>query len=213
MRQVERLTPVLLLLCCCVGCHVMMYPFARAFGGAKESELEVSRQAFAAMKTEIRGGSVVVFPTLVTNLGAQQLWDTDGANGAAEFLRRELSASTSPTSEIPGVPFEPIGGNELRYETHRGRTYAAWVGSRHPAGDRFVFTEVVRDAAGGTILGGLVFVVDASGRIAYSRHYDSHWFDPASMPSVDVFLEWMLKEFLEDLGKEPTEIFPPYGVG
>ena len=87
----------------------MMYPFARAFGGSKESELKVSRRAFAAMKTEIRGGSVVVFPTLVTNLGGKPLWDTDGTNGTAEFLRRELSASTAPTSEIPGVPFEPIG--------------------------------------------------------------------------------------------------------
>jgi len=205
--------PVLLLLSGCVGCHAMMYPFARAFGGSKESELKVSRQAFAAMKTEIRGGSVVVFPTLVTNLGGKPLWDTDATGGVAELLRRELGPSTASTSAIPGVPFEPIGGNELRYETHRGRAYAAWVGSQQPAGDRFVFTEVVRDAAGATILGGLFFVVDASGRIAYSRHYDSHWFDPASMTSVDVFLEWMLKEFLEDLEKEPTEIFPPYGVG
>ena len=213
MRQVERWLLVVLLLWCCVGCHAMLYPLALAFGGAKESELKVSRQAFAAMKTEIRGGSVVVFPTLVTNLEGKPVWDTDATSGAAEFLRRELSPSAVPTSEIPGVPFEPIGSNELRYETRRGRAYAAWVGSHHPAGDRFVFTAVIRDPTGATILGGQFFVVDASGRIAYSRHYDSHWFDPASMPSVDAFLEWMLKEFLKDLGKEPTEIFPPYGVG
>ena len=213
MRQVGRMLLVFLLLSCCVGCHAVLYPAARAFGGAKESELKVSRQAFVAMKTEIRGSSVVVFPPLVTNLGGTPLWDTDATGGAADFLRRELSPSAAPTSEIPGVAFDPIGGNELRYETRRGRAYAAWIGSRHPAGDRFVFTEVVRDAAGTTIVGGLVYVVDGSGRIAYARHYNSHWFDPASMPSVDAFLEWMLKEFLKDLKKEPTEIFPPYGVG
>jgi hypothetical protein len=33
------------------------------------------------------------------------------------------------------------------------------------------------------------------------------------MPSIDVFLEWMLKGFLKDLEKEPTDVFPPYGVG
>ena len=213
MRHVERVLLVVVLFSCCVGCRAMLYPAARAFGSPKESELKVSRQAFAAMKSEIRGGSVVVLPTLVTNLEGEPAWDTDATNGVAEFLRRELSPLAVPTAEIPAVPFEPVGGNELRYETRRGRTYAAWIGAQHPSGDRFVFTEVIRDSAGTTILGGLFFVVDASGRIAYARHYNSHWFDPASMPNVGVFLEWMLKEFLEDLGKEPTEIFPPYGVG
>ncbi len=191
----------------------MLYPAARAFGGPKESELKTSRQAFEAMKKDIRGGSVVVLPTLVTNLGGKPVWDTDATSGTAAFLRRELNPLAVATTGSPDVLFDPIGRNQLRYETRRGRTYAAWVGSRNPSGDRFIFTEVIRDAAGSRIVGGLLFVVDASGRIAYARHYNSQWFDPASMPSVDAFLEWMLKEFLKDLGKEPTEIFPPYGVG
>jgi len=213
MRRIERTLLVALCLSCCVGCHAMLYPLARAFGGAKESELKISRQAFAAMKTEVRGGSMVVFPTIVTNLGGEPAWDTQVTEGAVEYLRRELAPSAVSTSEVPDVPLQPIERNQLRYETHRGRAYAAWVGSRHPAGDRFVFTEFLRDSAGTTMLGGQIFVVDASGRVAYARHYNSHWFDPASMPSVEAFLEWMLKGFLKDLEEEPTEIFPPYGVG
>jgi len=213
MRHVGRLLLAVLLLSSCLGCHAAAYPLARAFGGAKESELKVSRQAFAAMKTEIRGGSLVVFAPLVSTFQGEPLRDAEATGGAVEFLRRELTPSAAPATETPDVPFEPMGHNQLRYENRRARLYAAWVASRHPAGDRFLFTEVLRDAAGATILGGQIYVVDASGRVAYSRHYNSHWFDPASMPSITAFLEWMLGEFLKDLEKEPTEIFPPYGVG
>jgi hypothetical protein len=213
MRRAGGLLLVLLLVSCCTGCRAMLYPAARAFGVPKESEMKVSRQAFAAMTAEIRGGSVVVFPTLVTDFGGKPVWDTEATSGAAEILRRELCPSAVATTEIPGVPDQPLERNELRHQTRRGRAYAAWVASRRPSGDRFVFTEVYRDPATTRIVGGLIFVVDASARLAYSRHFDSHFFDPASVPSIDAFLEWMLKEFLGDLQRKPTEIFPPWGVG
>ena len=213
MRYLGLLLLVLLLLSSSAGCSVLLYPAARAFGGAKESELKVSRQAFAQMKTAICSGSVVVYAPMVVNFQGSPTWDSDAAASAVEFLRSKLSPSAAPASETPDVPFEPMGSNQLRYENQRARLYAAWVGSCHPEGDHFVFSEIMRDPAGATILGGQIYVIDATGRIAYSRHYNTHWFDPASMPSVRAFLEWMLKGFLKDLKEEPAEIFPPYGVG
>ncbi len=208
-----RLSLILLALLCTVGCQMMMYPVARAFGGAKESELKICRQAFMEMKTDIHSSSVVVFTPLVSNLKGKPVWDADAVKSAVELLRRELSPSVISTTEIPDIPFEPMGHNQLRYENKRAHHYAAWVSSHHPAGDRFLFTEIVRDETGATILGGQIYIVDAAGRIAYSRHYNSHWFDPASMPSVDAFVKWMLNSFIKDLEKDPLEIFPRYGVG
>jgi hypothetical protein len=213
MRHPERLLLILLLVLCCVGCQALLYPFARAFGGRKESELEISRQAFAEMKTNIHQSSLVVFSPLVSNLQGEPLRGSDASTNAVEFLQRELSPSVAPATENPDIPFEPMHHNQLRYETQRGRIYAAWVGSHHPAGDHFLFAEIIKDAAGHEIVGGQLFVVDAAGRIAYARHFNSHGFDPASMPNVNAFLDWMLKMFLQDLEEDPLVMFPRYGVG
>ena len=213
MKHFGRFLLALFVLLSAIGCRMILYPAARAFGGAKESELKVCRQAFSEMKTNIKGGAIVVYPPMVVSFNGDPSWDSNSAAGPLEFLRREVSPSTVLSPEPPDVPYEPMLKNQLRYENQRARLYAAWFGEHHPAGDYFVIAEIVRDSTGNVILGGQIYIADSSGRIAYSHLYNTDWFDPASTPTIDSFLQWMLKRFLKDLEKEPTEIFPPFGVG
>jgi hypothetical protein len=195
------------------GCEALLYPAARAFGGAKESELKVSRQAFADMKPGIRSGSIVVYDPIVATFQGNPSWDRNAATAAVEFLRREVNPSADLASENHDISFEPIGKNQLKYENQRARLYAEWVGQRHPPGDYLIFSEILTDSTGETIVGGQIYIIDAAGRIAYSRHYNSHWFDPAKMPDTEAFMTWMLNVLLKDLNRDPKEVYPPYGVG
>ena len=189
-----------------------MYPFARAFGGEKESQLKISREAFAAMKAGLEAGSVIVFAPLVVR-GGDKAWDPETARHEVATLQRILLPKAALASQTPEVPFEPMGANQLRWVRDRGRLYAGWVGTTRPAGDYFFFTEVLTDGNGARILAAHLYVVDASGRLAYESLANSHHFDPGSFRDAGGMIDWVLERFKKDLQEEPTEIFPPYGVG
>ncbi|MCA9784303.1 MAG: hypothetical protein KC518_12035 [Candidatus Cloacimonetes bacterium] len=213
MRPFNRWLLLLLLLSTSAECSVLLYPLARAFGGAKESELRVSREAFSLLKTEIKGSSILVFTPQTSRGDSAANPDTLACQAAVAFLQRELSPLARAEWEIPDIPFEPMGHNQLRHATRSDRLHARWVREHSLSGDRFVFIEILRNKAATMVIGGQICIVDRAGRIAYSRHYNSHQFDPTVMTSTVRFTDWMLTRFLEDLTKDATEIFPPWGVG
>jgi len=153
------------------GCRPMMYPAARAFGGPKESELKRIRPAFAALKTQARVGAVVVYRPLVVKTG-QPSWDDGAGTLLVEAMHQDLAPRATLAPDAPDVPFEPMGHNQMRYLWKRARGYASWVGSRHPAGDYFVFTELLTDEKGERVLGAQCYIVDASGQIAQRALFD-----------------------------------------
>ena len=190
----------------------MMYPLARAFGGPKESELKKIRPAFAALETQIRTSAVVVYRPLVVRAG-QPSWDDGAGTLLVDALHRDLAPRAALASDAPDVPFEPMGHNQMRYLWKRAPGYASWVGSRHPAGDYFVFTELLTDEKGEEVLGAQCYIVDARGQIAHARLWNSHWYDPATLRGLGPFLDWMVRALSEDLTEDPVTQYPPYGVG
>lgn len=194
------------------GCAMMLYPIARAFGGASESQLAISRKACADMKTAIVTGPLFVSPTLVFRAW-KPAFETGAAGMVVERLRRDVNTNAELIGETPAVTETVHGGNQLRYMNARGRAYAAWVAAKKAPAGHWVFTEIIANREGTEVVGGYCWVIDASGRIAYNRLFNSHFFKSPSLPGFDAFLDFVMKTFVRDLAREPIELFPKWGVG
>jgi len=190
----------------------MIYPAARAFGGMKESELKKCRAAFAVMQEKIHTGTVVVYPALVVK-GGMPSWDAEGARRLSAILQSENSLAAAVAPQEPGVPFEPMKRNQLRYLNERALAYAAWTRAQPRTGDYCWFSEIFMDAQGNEVYAIQVYVVEAEGAIPYARLANSHHFGPTPLREVSGALRFMVKLFLNDLEKDPLHIWPKYGVG
>lgn len=212
MRNVSRIAIVALLGLPLMGCSLMVYPAARAFGGMKESELKKCRAAFAVMKEEIRTSTVMVYPLLVVKGGVPS-WDAVGARQLSAILESENHLAASVAPQKPGVPFEPMKRNQLRYLNERTLAYAAWTRAQPRAGDYCWFSEIFMDAHGDQVYAIHIYVVDAEGAIPYARLANSHHFGPTPVREVSGALRFTVKRFFKDLAEDPLRIWPKYGVG
>jgi hypothetical protein len=200
--------PLLLLLSLgLVGCKPLLYPVARAFGSPSEGELARCRRAFERLKARESASRVVVYP--VSDPRGR------GLEGATEAAARtvEILGSTGCRSaaEVPPVPPLPLGSNQMRYVWNRAHAYEAWVRQARPAGDFFLFLEVMQ-APSGEVMGCHIYVVDASGQIAYTRLMNSHHFGN-TLSGPTAACERLSRQLLLDLKKPANQVFPPYGVG
>lgn len=196
------------------GCKAMAYPLALAFGGPTEPELKKIRPAFATLTTHARTGAVVVYPPLVIKLkGGDHAWDEGAGPRLVAALQRGVAPGAALAPAVPDTSFEPMGHNQMRFLWKRARGYASWVESRRPAGDYFVFTELLTDAQGEKVFGAQFYVVDAQGQIAHTQLWNSHHFDPAALSGIGAFLDWMARDVVKALERDPLTQYPPYGVG
>lgn len=110
----------------------------------------------------------------------------------------------------PDVPAPQFGHNQLRYMWERGAQYATWRHAQPSSGDYWLGAEVW--GHGGKVDAIQVYVLDATGQIAYCRLFNSHHFGDLPMETAEV-LDLIARTLAEDLKKKPEQIFPPYGVG
>jgi hypothetical protein len=171
--------------------------------------------ALVSLLSPLRAGTEVLLYPLARAFGGpsenQAVWRQD----LAKALRREIGsksgAKIGAPETTPVVNPTDFGHNQLRYLWSRAAEYGKWVKSTHPAGDYVLFTEVfARDGKVGAIH---VFVLDTSGQLAYCRLFNSHQFGPNLTSQGDEAILLIVKHLFDDLTKEPTKIFPPYGVG
>jgi hypothetical protein len=193
------------------ACAPMMYPLERAFGGPKESELKQVRLAFTALKTQARNGAVVVYRPMVVRAGNPS-WDEPAGVLLVDALHTELATKAVLASAVPGVPYKAVGNNKFRHFWNRAALYAAWVKAQHPAGDHFMFTELLADPAGGRVFGAYCYIVDATGQIAFAHVWSTQSF-AQSQTSLGPFLGSLASNITSVLAMDPLRLFPPYGVG
>ena len=192
------------------GGEILLYPLARAFGSPPESELARCRQAFRGLQSDLGKSRVVVAPVYFVD-SPHRSWRPD----MAEMICREARTHTGATFEVaaarPKVSTAKLGHNQLRYLWDRASEYSVWVKAARPAGDYICLAEVWgRDGKVGAIH---VFVFDSSGQVAYCRLFNSHHFGDNLALAGDDAIRLIVKSLFEDLQREPTRIFPPYGVG
>ena len=194
------------------GCTAMLYPMALAYGGATESELKRSREAFVELR-----GTIAMAPLFVAQTGVIRDWEpafeAEPARMALARVREAVSPGAELEREVPVVPEIAHGKNQLRYANQRGRAYAAWVASKKAPSGLWLFTEILANREGTEVYGGYAWIVDAAGRIAYERHFNSHTFGKPSLPGIGPFLDLVVQVFVSDLERDPMELFPKYGVG
>jgi len=192
------------------GSPILLYPLARAFGSPSESELARCRQAFQGLQTRLGSSRVVVAPVYFVD-GPRRRWRPD----LADAITRELGAQTGANLEVaaapPAVAPAELGHNQLRYLWHRAADYSGWVKAAHPAGDFVCCAEVW--GFHGKVAAIHIFVLDASGQVAYCRLFNSHQFGNNVPLESDDAVRLMVKTLFRDLKREPTKVFPPYGVG
>ena len=198
------------------GPELLLYPFARAFGGPSEAELVKCRAAFARLRTELPTSDLVVHPVLVRSGGSSQddpeAWRTDLAHDLSTALRSEgVGAGFEVRASVASVGRTPFGRNQLRYLWSRAAEYGRCLRASHPPGEYFLFVEVFgRGDAVGAIQ---VFVYDSAGQLAYCRLFNSHHFGNRLPRAGDGALRLVARRLREDLRLAPEEMFPPYGVG
>jgi hypothetical protein len=199
------------------GTEVLLYPLARAFGGPSESQLVKCREGFRHFQADFTTHPIIVEPVLSRPDYAasdhRPAWLPDMAMGLAAALHRFALPGMVPILElettVPAVPATKFGHNQMRYLWSRGAGYAKYVQSAHPARDYFLFTEIY--AFGEYVSGIQVYVVDGSGQLVYCRLFNSHHFGD-HLPRKGAN-RWIARHLFEDIGKQPEEVFPPYGVG
>lgn len=207
----SRLLLLLLLLPVMQGCKFLLYPAARAFGGPSEGELKRCRTAFDRLKAGRANHRLKLYPT-VDPLGRWKQGYPETPDVLAQQLRVTGWQSCSITTTLPGVEPTPLGHNQMRYSWNRARAYGAWVASAHPEGDFHLFTEVLSHPSG-AVIGIHLYVVDASGQLAFQRLMNSHHFG-GNVPADPLAAALrILRIFMRDIDRPADEVFPPYGVG
>lgn len=200
-----------LLLVAGTGCKPMLYPLARAFGGASESEFKLRRAAFDRFKAVHATARVGVYPGVDPITPDHPIFPRTIGIGA-DWLRQEGWQGCITHREPPAVASTPMPRNQMRYVENRANAYAAWVKANKPAEDYVVIVEVLGRPSG-PFAGMHCYVVEASGQVVYWRLMNSHHFKNRAPQNPPEAVRLMLRKLVEDLGKPADQVWPPYGVG
>jgi hypothetical protein len=201
----------LLLVAPATGCNVVMYPFARAFGGPSEAELKACRPAFDRLKAGFPAARLRVYPGRVPKGAGTEL--PGAADRLAEGLRAAGAAQCSIVSVQPALEPMESGHNQMRFTWKRARAYSDWVKQTRPEGDFFFFTDFLR-GPDGVIHGMMLYVVEPTGQIAFVSLWNSHHFKNGVAPrDSQAACDLMVERFQRALKWEALRMFPPYGVG
>lgn len=193
------------------ACKPMLYPLALAFGGPSEGELKLRRVAFDRLKASKATARILVYP-LVDPRHAESPYPVASAETAAALARGEGLAGAKAATGFHAVPPSALGSNQLRFTMDRAKAYAAWTATQRLDTDFVMFLEAMTDSAGR--VGGIqLYVVEASGQVAYVRLYNSHHFNGTPPHGPDNVCGVMLRNLRFDLTRQATELHPPYGVG
>lgn len=191
------------------GCKPMLYPLARAFGGASESELKLRRAAFERLKAQRASARILVAPVLDPR--REQPTAPGAAAGLVEQLRSDGWAGASALAAAPAVAATPLGRNQLRYLQTRASAYAAWAKATRPDADYLVIVEVLSGSAG---IGGIhCYVLERSGQVAYLCLQNSHHFGADRPADAQAAGRLALRLLARDLQRKAEEVYPPWGVG
>jgi len=209
--SIRTLLLPLLLLAGIQACKPMMYPLARAFGSPSEGELKKCRAAFDRLKTGQATLRLKLYPAL-DPVGHRKSGYPGTTAVQADLLAAKAWSHCSAADALPGVAATPLGSNQMRYSWNRARDYGKWVASARPEGDFHVFTEILAGPSSG-IIGIQMYVVDASGQVAYQRLMNSHHFGGTPPGDAETASRLILQVFLRDLERPSDQVFPPYGVG
>lgn len=193
------------------ACKPMLYPLALAFGGPSEGELKLRRVAFDHLKATKATARILVYP-LVDPRRAENPYALATAVTAAALAKGEGLAGAVAATAFHAVPPSALGGNQMKYTQGRAKAYAAWTAAQRLDTDFVMFLEAMTDSAGR--VGGIqLYVVEASGQVAYVRLYNSHHFNGTPPHGADNVCGVMLRNLKFDLMRQATELHPPYGVG
>jgi hypothetical protein len=193
------------------GCSVMMYPFALMFGGPTESTLVEVRKDFATLQACYPNARHVFMPTyLIVN--GQHRWDRSMSEALLDLCVTTHDMTARGDSTIPGVPFGKMGMNQYRFLWNQADVYSEWVKGAHLEGDYIWFSEIfMTDSLGAYAIQS--YVITPSGRIAYLRQLNSHWFPQGSVKTPAECAEIIMRTYLRAMKRDPEDEFPPYGVG
>ena len=192
------------------GPEILIYPLARVFGSPSESDLAKCRQAFAQLQAHLGTSRVVVEPVLFVENG-ERSWRRDLAEAIVQHSAASTDAKLEVANSAPTAAATKFGHNQMRYTWERASAYGQWVKDTHPAGDYLLVTEVW--GWQGKVAAIQVYVLNATGQVAYCRLFNSHHFGP-DLPLVgDEPIKLLVKQLFKDLPRDPKQIFPPYGVG
>lgn len=209
--NVRYLVPFILLAAPDTGCNVMLYPFARAFGGPSEAELKAARPAFDRMKATLATASWVVYPALEPKGAGIPLPNT--ADRLIEGLRKAGATRCVAAPGPPAVDTGELGANQMRFSVKRARAYSDWVKNNRPEGDLFLFMDVLR-GPDGVVHGMMLHVVERSGQLAFTSLWNSHhWKGGAAPKDPQAACDMVMERFQRAQKWEATRMFPPYGVG
>ncbi|HNC24249.1 MAG TPA: hypothetical protein PLU52_08585 [Opitutaceae bacterium] len=192
------------------GCREVLYPLARAFGSPPEEDLAVCRVAFAELKKNLPASSVRVEPVQYAATRDTRRWRYDWAEGLAREAHLRMPTRYEIAPIAPGVVPTHFGRNQMRYLWERAVAYSNWLKSSPPGIDYIWCTEIF--AQEGRVIAIQVFVYDAKGQLAYCRLFNSHHFGK-TLNEGDDALRLVVQTLLDDLKRDPEQIFPRYGVG
>lgn len=193
-----------------VSCKRMMSPLARAFGCPPESELAVCRVTFARLQQYPPSTRIAVAPVFFVE-DHTRTWRIDLAQSIAQNIGPRLSARLGFADAAPAVAPRDLGRNQLNYLWQRASDYTHWIKRMPPDTDFVLCAEVW--SHGGQVDAIHLYVFDATGQVAYCRLFNSHHFGNNLPAAGTDAIDFMVKRFLADLSRSPTDIFPPYGVG
>lgn len=196
------------------GTEVLLYPFARAFGSPSEAELARCRAAFRQFQARDADCRVLVQPVMFVSRqqsGSTVAYRADLADDLIKRLTPALHAGLCRAETVPAVARADFKRNQLRYTWTRAAQYSDYTARAHPKADYVLFTEVW--AAGRKVAALQIYLLNSSGQIAYCRLFNSHQFGNALPLEGPAWMEFLTRHFLQDLSREPGQVFPKYGVG
>jgi len=162
------------------------------------------------LQAQMGTSRVVVQPVMFVNQG-ERIWRRDLAEAIVQQSEAQTRAKFEVASAAPTAAPTKFGHNQMRYTWERAAAYGQWVKDTHPAGDFLWVCEIWGHE--GKVAAIQVYVLDASGQIAYCRLYNSHQFGPNLPLAGDEPIKLLVKQLFKDLPRDPKQIFPPYGVG
>ena len=192
------------------GCRQTLYPLARAFGSPPESELALCRAAFLKLQGQFPHSRVRLEPVYFAAYGSRH-WRYDLAENLAHEAARHTSAQFALAPIRPEIDPTHLGHNQMAYFWERAAIYGNWIKSAPPGADYVWFVEIF--GQGTNVAGIQLYVFDAHGQLAYGRLFNSHHFGPNLPLDSDDVVRLIIEHLFKDLTREPTQIFPPYGVG
>lgn len=191
------------------GCKPLLYPLARAFGGAPESELKLRRAAFERLKSQRTTARILVAPVLDPR--REQPPVAGSAASLVEQMRANGWSGAAALAAAPAVAATPLGRNQLRYLQTRAGAYSEWAKAARPQGDFLVIVEVLSGSAG---IGGIhCYVLERSGQVAYLCLQNSHHFGADRPADAEAAGRLALRLLARDLERTAEEVYPPWGVG